>query len=228
MKTNIQRYLVPGQGPDLEALKECLALAVKVSREKELKMITLLVPMKSNFENSVVADLLGKKVIKTLLKGQKVKAIDDIYMELESIQTFSEYATYEMIIGIYLSQKGIDVLDSVRSVKAIIFLPWLKDEVSDWIARWNPSIVGEPALTKPPSILDPTALKKLRDLTSGINLSTGLGHPSDKQAAKDTFSKLRSEGIGFDPNDIKNWAIQNGWHPQHADRLAKLSEKYMK
>jgi len=36
-----------------------------------------------------------------LLKGKKVKAINDIYFKLESVKTFREYASYEIIIGFY-------------------------------------------------------------------------------------------------------------------------------
>ena len=226
MSDKIMRYLIPSQGPDVEALKQCLALAVKLSQEKGFKIITFLVPVKSNFGHSVVADLLGEKVMKALLKGQRVKAIDDIYFELESVKTFREYASYELIIGFYLSQRGIDVFDSARNAKVLIFLPWLEEESKNWIDRWNPIVPGEEKSQKPSSLLGPVVEKKLKDLTAGINLSTGIGHPLDKQHAKDTFAKLRSSGERFNANDIKNWAIRNGWSPKHAEKLAKLASKY--
>ena len=133
-----------------------------------------------------------------------------------------------MIIGLYLSQKDIDVLDSVRNAKAIIYLPWLEGEAKDWIDRWGPLILGDDESQKPPLQLDPAIEEELKKLTSLINLSTGLGHPLDKPHAKDTLAKLRSSRIRFNPNDIKNWAIQNGWKPEHADNLAKLASKYAK
>jgi hypothetical protein len=226
MSDKIMRYLVPSQGPDVEALKQCLALAVKLSQEEGFQIITFLVPVKSDFEHSVVADLLGQKVMKALLKGERVKAIDNINFELESVKTFREYASYEIIIGFYLSQKGIDVFDSVRNAKVLIFLPWLEEESKNWIDRWNPIVHGEEKSEKPSSLLGPVVEQKLKDLTAVINLSTGLGHPLDKQHAKDTLAKLRSSGERFSPNDIKNWAIRNGWPPKHAEQLAKLASKY--
>ena len=227
MSEKIMRYLVPSQGPDVEALKRCISLAVKLSKENDFKIITFLVPAKSDFEHSIVADLLGQKIMNALLKRKKVKAIDDIYFELESVKTFTEYASYQIIIGFYLTQKGIDVFDSARNAKILIFLPWLEEESNNWIDRWNPIILGEESKS-PISLLGPVVEKELADLTSLINLSTGLGHPLDKKHAEDTFKKLRASGETIDPNDIKNWAIRNGWVPKHADRLAKLASKYSK
>ena len=97
MSEKIMRYLVPGQGPNVEALKRCIALAVKLSQENGFKIITFLVPAKSNFERSIVADLFGQKVMNALLKGKRVKAIDDIYFELESVKTFREYASKGLV-----------------------------------------------------------------------------------------------------------------------------------
>lgn len=228
MPEKIMRYLVPSQGPDVEALKQCIAFAVKLSQENDFKIITFLVPVKSNFDHSIVADLFGQKIMNALLKGKRVKAIDDIYFELESVKTFREYASYEIIIGFYLTQKGIDIFDSARNAKALIFLPWLEEESNNWIDRWDPIILGEEESRKPSSLLGPVVEKKLTDLTSLINLSTGLGHPLDKKHAEDTFKTLRASGETIDPNDIKNWAIRNGWAPKHADRLARLASKYSK
>jgi hypothetical protein len=226
MNSDILRYLVPNHGPDVEALKRCLSLAIKVSQDKGFQTITLLIINKKNFENTIVADVLGRQVIKYLLKKEKVQAIGNIYFELESLQTFNKYASYEIIIGLYLTQKGIDVLDAVLNTKVVIYLPWLEDEAKDWIDRWDPIIFGGDESQKPTLKLDPIIEEELRNLTSLINLSTGLGHPSDKQHAKKTFAKLQSKRLRFNPNDIKNWAIRNGWLPEHADELAKLASKY--
>lgn len=228
MVNNIKRYLVPSQGPDVEALKRCIAFAVKESQENDFKTITFLVPVKSNFEHSIVADLFGQKVMNALLKGKRVEAIDDIYFELESVKTFREYESYEIIIGFYLTQKGIDVFDYVRKAKTLIFLPWQEEESKNWIDRWDPTILGENGPRQPSSPLSPNVEKALSELTSLINLSTGISHPMDKKQAEDTFKTLRTSGEIINPNDIKNWAIRNNWEPKHADRLAKLASKYSK
>lgn len=224
----IKRYLVPGQGPDVEALKQCISFALKLSRENGFKMVTFLVPTKSNFEHSIVADLLGQQAMNALLKGKKVKAIADIYFELESIKTFRAYASYEIIIGFYLTQQGIDVFDSARNANVLIFLPWLEEESNNWIDRWNPIILGEKEASRPTTTLSQVVEEKLSNLTSLINLSTGLGHPLDKKHAEDTIKKLHRAGEIINSNDIKNWAIRNGWAPKHADQLAKIASKYSK
>ena len=46
MSEKTMKYLAPGHGLDEEALKQCLALAVKLSQKKGFKIITFLVPKK--------------------------------------------------------------------------------------------------------------------------------------------------------------------------------------
>ena len=59
-----------------------------------------------------------------------------------------------------------------------------------------------------------------------LNWSTGLGHSSDKEAAKRTLSHLKNCGHNLSPESIKKWAVKNGWKPKHAEELSKLASKY--
>ena len=58
-----------------------------------------------------------------------------------------------------------------------------------------------------------------------VNLSTGLGHPRDKDHADETLRILRAKGHADPTPHIKSWAIQQGWKPEHAAMLEALSRK---
>ena len=64
----------------------------------------------------------------------------------------------------------------------------------------------------------------LISLTRRVNLSTNLTHESDKGAAVGLFRILRDEGIVYDPDEIKRWAIKNGWKTKGANKLKDIAE----
>ena len=64
----------------------------------------------------------------------------------------------------------------------------------------------------------------LKAITNRINLSTGLSHPSDMNAAKEMFVKLHKAGESLVAKDIRVWAIQNGWQGNDAKELGDLAE----
>lgn len=51
-------------------------------------------------------------------------------------------------------------------------------------------------------------------------------HPSDKARAVDTLRALKLCGHKIDPPMIRALAIQRGWIPRAADRLADLAKKF--
>jgi hypothetical protein len=57
------------------------------------------------------------------------------------------------------------------------------------------------------------------------NKETGLLHPSDKSSAVNAFRLLRDKGHRYSPVEIKQWALENGWSPQHAGELADVARK---
>jgi hypothetical protein len=107
-------------------------------------------------------------------------------------------------------------VDSVFSAKAIIYLPWLSDEGERWDKQWN----EKPALNSDVEL-------RLKRLTTSVNLANGygLGHPSDIEAAKKMFQNFEKENIEISPEEIRKWAVQNGWPAIGAQRLFELAEK---
>jgi len=187
--------------------------------------ITLLVPSKGSFPSTVVGQFLGKKVSDALCKGDNVSITSTLRMNLQTARKFEQYRQYGMLFGVYLSKGDCQTLDSATSVRGIALLPWTEKEGKDWQSIWNPAVLGAIAWTPVPTPLHPDVEAALLQLTGRVNLSSGLKHPLDKQAAKETFAKLKLSSHILDADVIRQWATRNGWQPKDAQELGDLSRR---
>jgi hypothetical protein len=222
----IQRFIVENNGPNEEAVKMLFAEAIRYSSMNNIRKITLLVSVKGSFPDTVVGNFLGQKNSKKLCKGNSLLITDNISLNLDIPKNMSGFGAYGLVIGIYLSKHDLNALDSIRSAKAIAYLPWFEDEGKAWAATWCPKVWGISSWSVIPVSLPFFVEEELQRLTRIINLSTGLTHPSDKTAAQQIFKKLKSGGHTIHPENIRQWAIKNGWQPRHAEALSQLASKY--
>jgi hypothetical protein len=225
-KMSVSRFLVENNGPNIEAFKTALAGALQFSSANGINKITLVVSTKGTFSSTVIGEFFGAQVSKILCKGDAVDLGGGVSLNLETPRDVASHKNYGVVMGIYLSKNDMGVVDTIRSAKGIVYLPWLEEEGKTWLSVWSPIIWGNSSWTVAPLSLPTQAEQSLTSLSRGINLSTGLAHPSDKEAAKRMFSKLKSDGHYIAPEDIRLWAIKNGWESRHADDLGKLASKY--
>ena len=120
----------------------------------------------------------------------------------------------------------LERVDSASATKAILVLPWLRDEMDAWIsARRAVDVLGvEPARAEP-TISDPVVAAAMKSVTMMVNLSTGLSHPMDRPKAVSAFRILRNGGHSWTEAEIHAWAMANGWRPADARELAELGQK---
>jgi ubiquinone biosynthesis protein UbiJ len=62
-------------------------------------------------------------------------------------------------------------------------------------------------------------------LTTIVNPSTGIHHPSDARHARQLLKTLYIAGEPLDEGAIRTWAIAHGWEPRHAAELGELAGK---
>jgi len=67
--------------------------------------------------------------------------------------------------------------------------------------------------------------KALKSITERTNLSTGLTHPNDMNAAKEMFKRLHEAGEILLAQEISAWAQMNGWQEKDADELGALAQQ---
>lgn len=169
---SVERYIVERQTDQVPMAFRGID---KLIKEKGIAKVTLVVPKKGGWENSVVAEFLGPAVAKALLKGQPVTVVEGVTMVLESPQTFRSVSGQGLLVGAHISIKDMARLDDAWGAQAILFLPWNDTEAKEWRATWQPQTIGQKAQDVPPSSISKPVEEALARLTQIINLGTGLG-----------------------------------------------------
>lgn len=129
------------------------------------------------------------------------------------------------VIALWPNAKTLQDLDAVSTIKALGVLTWTLSDVLPWAAGVGAEdllgVVGRDEV----KIDDVLVLGALRVLTNGVNLSTGLSHPSDWDHAVEMFRALRKLGRAIDGDLIERWALGNGWSYRHAADLGQLAHE---
>lgn len=55
-------------------------------------------------------------------------------------------------------------------------------------------------------------------------MATGLSHTSDKDMAKRIFTSLKKQGFRATEEEIRQFAVNNGWEPVRAQELASFAK----
>lgn len=137
------------------------------------------------------------------------------------------------VLVIHPSRGLLDKVDTLKMVTKVLVVPWVMSDVESWINRCNAVPVdGAPVSeeAQPQAVADGDHQKILEvalgDLTMGVNISTGLNHPSDRAKAIDLFNQLKDGLITYDPEKVKNILITKyGWQPDHANDVKIVAEK---
>lgn len=131
------------------------------------------------------------------------------------------------ILAFYPSSKFLDVLDSIPDVSALCVVPWMKPEVEPWMITHNAQSVNGEKSQPIKTIENGVVVEALKTLTALANVSTGISHPSDRETVVQIFIKLRDAGECYNPEEVKNWLIRNGWKATDAQEVADISQKIL-
>jgi hypothetical protein len=186
-----------------------LAIAWAMDRSAEHKCgFTVVAPTREHFHRretlSRLPRLAGQETSRTLF-GARVEPV---------------------VVLCWPDEKTLAGIERKGRVLAVCVVPWLEAQFEPWrIARQAVDLL-EPTRPIPTAELgDPVVRAAMKSLTNRVNLSTGILHPSDHDAAVSMFRLLRQGGYQFDPVEIKTWAMANGWRAEHADELAQIADR---
>lgn len=162
-----------------------------------------------------------------MIKGHIINLGSHVRLEFNVPKNLPIYGNHDIVLATYLTDKDMDIIDSVQNSNSIVFLPWSEEEGKRWLSTWEPEIVG-PSTWKilKPELPAPVGNEILR-LGRCINMSTGLSHPSDKDRAKRIFADLKKQGLKTSEEAIRQFAVNNGWDPVSAQELASFAKKYV-
>ena len=222
--------MIENDGPNTGNINRALSKAHELCKKLGLKRITLMYSTKKGFQDSVIADFIGKPEVKALASGQSIELADNIRLEFDMPRNTFSNSKYDVVFAVYLGNEDIDRIDSIKNVKSIVFLPWLEDIGKRWFATWHPEIVGPSTWCVTESQLSVLVSDAISQIGRCINKSTGLGksaHASDKALAKRIFSELKKQGIEASEEEIREFAVHNGWNATQAQELASFAKKYV-
>ncbi|MFY2450878.1 hypothetical protein ACM90X_09770 [Enterobacter hormaechei] len=224
---SVSRFLIENNGSNQNNIKLAISKTYHLCKDAGLQRITLLFPAKRTFSHSDIATFLGEQAAKALLKDQKVDLGNNILLDFNIPKNFSVHGKHDIVLATYLTDKDMDIVDSARNVNSIVFLPWSEVEGKRWLSTWAPEIVGPSTWKVQKAQLLPPVGDEILRLGRCINMSTGLSHPSDKDMAKRIFTSLKKQGFRATEEEIRQFAVNNGWEPVRAKELASFAKKYI-
>lgn len=172
----------------------------------------------------VIADVIGEHAAKQLAKGEVVR-IGQARVRCYSHKTLPAFRGASTILVLHPATNLLDRVDALSGVKAVAVIPWIRSEVNPWVATWTAAEVSGTPTTQPPESLSHVFRAALRDLTAGVNLGTGIGHPSDHDLAVHTLQALRVAGESLNAAALKSWLQRNHWSPDAANAVVDLAER---
>lgn len=219
----MKRILVPTYSHDPESWSLALAYATKIAEAAGVHPnVTLFVHTMNQIRHTSLVSHLGEQQAKRLASKQAL-SLKGGTLSLQTLHTLPRRLPDGVIVAYYANAELLDAADDVEALAGIVAVPELSGECDSWAARWGALVHGKGQKTPDRLIKDPVVEKALADLVSAVNSSTGIGHPSDKAIANEILRILRAKGHEINADDIRSWAIQQGWSSRLADDLAKLA-----
>jgi hypothetical protein len=221
-----QRFIVENAGPNIVTVQKLFEQSAAFCLRNSIGVITLIVPVKAAFPDTVIADYLGSSMARRLSRGAPVTLVKNLEIRLAIPSQLNHATDIGLVVAAFLSLQDLAIIDANPSLKALAFLPWTEDEGKKWMGIWTPSVWGDARWDVARYSLPVPVDQELARLTRVVNLSTGLKDPRDKESALRIFKGFRLQGHQLDAEHIKGWAIQHGWPARHAEELADLSRIY--
>ena len=225
MEDNLKRVIYYYETePDravLEAFRDSIAFCIS-AQAKNLIFLALTL---GNL-HGVVSTALSDKFIDAL-KSKKIIPVNGINVKLVTEKSLTHLGKDDIVLALHPTARLLDTIDGYKNIQGVFVVLWNEEDVAYWKRTWNPEEEGDKIKMQARTALPEEVIAKLSLLTDMVNLSTGLGHPLDFNRALDLFIELHDQGIAYNPDDIKVWAMQNGWTPDGANDLIELSGKIL-
>lgn len=213
-------------GFNQEAYLNAFKFANKLAgQDKEVKRIVCYVHAKGNI--GYFEPFFSERDIKRLLEGNvRVKGIR-VPLTIETKITYakSKYSSFncDIVLAFGMDLEDLEILDDYYGVKYIVAIPWLKHKTMPWVERWGAhEITGKGPQAIPPSVSSIVKVA-LEELSSSINMSTGISHPMDNDLAKTYIRALHKYEPVLKAEDVVSYLVKElGWSSAHANAIGKL------
>lgn len=219
-----ERYITNSASSDRNAVADGLQKVLELCASFSHNAVILHLPIKNHLEQ--LSLLLSQSLI-TNLKKNNYGSWNNITFTLNTERLQISDWTEDIVLSLYPTLKMTDNLNDLRRAKAIVVVPWINKEREKWIQTWNPEIIGGDEVEIEDLDLDPRLERALSALTGIINVSTGLTHSSDKESSIQLLQILHRNGIQLKPDNMKTWALKNGWASNVANQLQDIAQRIL-
>lgn len=226
MKQDTKRFVVPSGLTNEGQIRGALQLIIYINEQNgKPSDVVLFIPTKDQLDGTIIDATLGERVCKALKKGERVLLTGGSFLSCETKRTFKGYMSAEVILCVFPDKDMLKTLDSIRSLKVAVVVPWHMEEIAEWVRAWNPVILGKDHGEAEELLIEnPVVEEAMAMLTRRINLSTGLINPSDRRSTIELLKILRDNGELFDPASLRAWALRHGWPPHGAEDLESYAQ----
>lgn len=226
MIKNRNALYINSEGPNPKALEKGFTWLISTMRSKGKQEALLVVNGLGNLDG-VVNDVLGSEVVKVLKKNKTIQFDGNGKIILATDRDFPHHFAGP-VLALYPTKELLDKIDALPSVEDIFVVPWIKVDIERWIGAWAPvEYESQEKMGKEHSpSFDPILTVALNDLSRSVNLSTGISHPSDRAKTIQLFQILVSNGVRYNPTEVRAWLVsQGGWKPKDANEVEEISRR---
>ncbi|MFJ4088462.1 hypothetical protein [Pseudomonas psychrophila] len=222
---SIKRLVIPedDQGPD--RIIQALQYANQICDKGAADEVVFLVPVKNSLDSGSLKARLGPSMHRALVKGEAVKLPSGKILRCETLSTLRWLTKRSVVIAVYATQNMMDKIDTLDNLVAVVALPWTATSIDSWQRTWSPQVIGQLAPETQALIVDPVVEQALKSISGVVNRAHNVLHPADVAHAKRILRILRSYNHDEPAENIRLWAIRNGWLPKAAEELEAISQK---
>lgn len=214
-------------GNNNNQILKAFQLATDICRnDASIKSLIIYVPTQNNVDH--IQAVFGEQVLKDILKGKGVTLYQDgPGLKILTDKTIQNCAmTTTVIVATYLRYETLIKADELDNCKAIIALPWLKDELNSWVNTWNPDVIDQQgnliSQNSIPLTISSTIVKKAIDEFFFSNIS----HPSDRETFVTIFKILKNNNITFSTDEILAYLVrEKQWTTEDAKEVKEIGDK---
>ncbi len=219
---NKKRFFINTSGNDDEAYREAIIFACQLAeKDPDIKRVVLLALSNSNI--GWLERLYGSETVKKLYTGIQFNGCNPIFI-IKTKKTYSDpHPPQDIVITMGLDAEDVMKIDDFNGVKAIIAIPWLPELLQVWVQTWSPTDIRTKEKPATYPLPNPLVQEAMKELTSSINKTTGIHHPSDERQAKTYIRALFAYTDGLDGEEVAAYLVRElGWDTEYAKDIKKL------
>jgi len=219
------RYYNNNTGPIKENESSAVQKALEICNEVgDIEEIILLIHTKRQttyiervFEMSNVNKLFSNTIIDPKFPPFRI----------ETIKTFSsDYPSKKIVIAFGLRSSELYKYDDFQNIYALIAHQWVEPDVKDWAEKWGAINIETGQAIESIELPDLIVQTAFKDLTSSINMSTGIVHSSDNALCKTFIRALKKYNYELNSKKIYAFLTKNlNWDYDDANDVIKLIDK---